>query len=370
MTNKFKLTFIFAIIIFATNSFAQTNKEIALRKGNEAIKLEDEKGLYDDAIKLFEEAEKLDPENISYPYEKAFALSSKKEYKKASDILEKLINHKDVNQRVYQALGNAYDEQGKSELAKDTYNKGLEKFPNSGELYLELGNLNLAKRDYNNAITYYEKGLEVDPKFPSNYYWASKLYCSSSERVWGMIYGELFMNLERNSKRTAEISKLLYDTYFKAFEFTSETKDKRTINYSFSTIGSKENPLPEPKKGEKFKLPYGIGVYEPTIGVTLIDITKIDLSSLNTIRKGFIENYIEKNLLKEYPNVLFEYQNKILKAGHFEAYNYWLLMKGNEDEFGKWKSKNENSWNEFVNWFKENKMPLDRTNNFYRNQYE
>lgn len=104
------------------------NKELAVSKAKEAIKLEDEEGKFDEAIKLFDEAQKLDPENINYPYEMAYAYSGKKDYKKASNILEKLLSHKDVDGRVYQALGNAYDYQGKPEKAIEAYEKGLKNF--------------------------------------------------------------------------------------------------------------------------------------------------------------------------------------------------------------------------------------------------
>ncbi|MFZ1799296.1 MAG: tetratricopeptide repeat protein, partial [Chitinophagaceae bacterium] len=199
MFKSIKIFALFTLLFIGQISYAQTNKEQAYAKAKEAIKLEDEEGKYDEAIQLLKEAEALDPENINYPYEIAYAYSGKKEYKKASDILEKLLDRKDVNGRIYQALGNAYDFQGKGDKAISTYEKGLKKFPNSGELYLESGNMDLVKKDYNKALNYYEKGIEMDPKFPSNYYWASKIYCSSEDEVWGMIYGEIFMNLERNS---------------------------------------------------------------------------------------------------------------------------------------------------------------------------
>ena len=87
----------FLILVFCGHfSYGQSNKEQALDKAITAVKLEDEEGKYDDAIKLFAESGTLDPENISYPYEMAIAYSGKKEYKKASDILEKLLKHKDL----------------------------------------------------------------------------------------------------------------------------------------------------------------------------------------------------------------------------------------------------------------------------------
>ena len=71
-----KLTIkILGLLIFLTASnitFGQTNKEKALEKGKEALKIEDE-GKLEEAIKLLEEAQKLDPDDINYPYELGYA---------------------------------------------------------------------------------------------------------------------------------------------------------------------------------------------------------------------------------------------------------------------------------------------------------
>ena len=60
------------LLLFATGQIAygQNNKEKALAKGQEAIKLMDN-GKLDESIKLLEEAQKLDPDRFDYPYEKA-----------------------------------------------------------------------------------------------------------------------------------------------------------------------------------------------------------------------------------------------------------------------------------------------------------
>src|SRR5215210_2565456 len=99
-----KLTIkIFGLLIFLTTSnitFGQANKEKALEKGKEALKIEDE-GKFDEAIKLLEEAQKLDSDDINYPYELGYAYYAKKDYKHASKYLEGILKHKDVNERVY-----------------------------------------------------------------------------------------------------------------------------------------------------------------------------------------------------------------------------------------------------------------------------
>ena len=363
MNRKITLLGIFLLLFIGQKVFAQTNKELALQKAEKGIQLEDEEGKYDEAILLFKEAQKLDPEDINYPYEMAYAYSGKKEYKKASDILETLLKHKDVHGRVYQALGNAYDYQGKADKAIETYELGIKKFPNSGDLYLEMGNMNFAKQQYEQALSYYEKGIEVDPKFPSNYYWAAVLFCNTNEEVWGMIYGEIFMNLERNSKRTTEISKLLFDTYKSQIKFLSDT----SYSVSFSqnaTITSEDF-----KDSKNIKLPFGTGLYETVLMFAIIGDKHIDINSLDRIRTRFVDDYFKRNGAAKYPNVLFEYQKKLKLAGNFEAYNHWLLMKGDEDGFDKWYSGNKVKWDKFVKWFGENPLQLNLTHRFYRAQY-
>lgn len=351
-----------ALLLTPVCFFAQTNREKALEKGNAAVQLEDE-GKYNEALKLLEEAEKLDPEKYDYPYEIGYSYYAMADYKKALKQFKKVIGYKDINDRCFQMLGNTYDALGESEKALESYDQGLKMFPASGRLFLEKGNVFWAKKEYNKALPFYEQGIEADPAFASNYYRAAKLYCSSTEEVWGMIYGELFMNLERNSKRTAEISALLYNTYKSEIKFASDNN----FSVSFSknaTIQIDKNTDPS-----AIKLPFGIGAYEPTLMLSIIGETAIDLNSLDRIRKQFIEQYYKTGNDKKYPNILFEYQHKLLESGHLEAYNHWILMKGDEAAFDAWQASHKEAWESFVKWFNENQLELDNTHKFYSSQY-
>jgi len=339
-----------------------TNKEKAYDKGMEAIKLMDN-GEIDKALKLLEEAKKLDPKNINYPYEIAYANYIKKDYKAAIKTLESITKHTDVNDIVYQLLGNSYSMNEQREKAIETYEKGIKKFPKSGKLYLERANMEMFIKEYSKAIGYYEKGIDVDPKFPSNYYWASKLYCSSSEEVWGMIYGEIFMNLERNSRRTSEISKLLFDTYKSEIQITSDTS--YSVSFSKNATINISN-LTDPSE---IKFPFGVGAYEPTLMLSMISEKTIDISSLNNIRTNFVDNYFGNNYDKKYPNVLFNYQKQVKDAGHIEAYNHWVLMKGDEEGFDNWLGENKEKWENFIKWFTKNGLEINETNKFHSQQY-
>lgn len=352
--------FVTLILIFSFffNSFGQTAKETAHEKGKQAIKLEDE-GKFDEALKLLDEAQKLDPDNIIYPYEMTYCYYSQEQYQKAIDVLEKLKDRPDSFDRLYELLGNSYDILKQSDKAIAIYEEGLKKFPNSGVLYLERGTLPLTAKNYNEAIKYFEKGIEVEPKFPSNYYWAAKLYCASENPVWGIIYGEIFMNLERNSKRTGEISKVLFDTYKRSITFPSSGK----MAISFS----KQNTMTTDDV-KTVKLPYGM-VYELSISLAAAGENNINLNSLDRIRQKFLKYYDEKGSNKKYPNVLFDYQDQITQAQTMEAYNHWLLMKGDEAEFNTWQAANKDKWDAFVKWYMANPLQLDAEHRFHKNMY-
>ena len=359
MIKTLKLLALVMFIIIGHTGYGQTDKEKAFEKGRTAIQLMDN-GKVDESIKLFEEAQKLDPDRFDYPYEIAYAHYLKEDYKGAIKILEKLIDHKDVSDRLYQMLGNCYDYIGKPEKAFEVYEAGLKIFPKSGILYLEKGNVLWNKKEYEKALPYYEKGIEIDPKFPSNYYRAARLYCNSSEKVWGLIYGEIFMNIERNSKRTEEISKLLFDTYKSAITIFGDS-----AKYDFCEITINADDI---SGKEKLKFPFCM-VFGQDFIMSALNTKKIDLNSLDTIRTEFVKNYFNMKHNKTHPNVLFDYQKLISDNGHSEAYNHWILMKGDEDAFTTWYNSNKDKWKAFTDWFSNNGLELNEDKRFYSRQY-
>jgi tetratricopeptide (TPR) repeat protein len=350
------LALILPLVLSCSAVFGQTDKQTAHDKGMKAIQLEDE-GKLDEALNLLGESHKLDPGNSAYPYESTYIYYSQKLYAKVIAILDTLKDKPDSFDRLYELLGNSYDENGQGAKAVAIYEEGLKKFPKSGPLYLERGVMSYGDKKYNEALGYFEKGLEVDPKFPSNYYWAAKLFCNSEDPMWGLIYGEIFINLERNSTRTQEISKLLYDTYKSHIKFDG--------NKTTSTLS--KNAVINVNGDDKIKLPYST-IYEPSVLLALGAEKQIDLNSLDRIRQRFVPFYMEK-FQKDYPNSLFAYQDKVLKAGHMAAYNHWLLMEGDENAFDAWQAANKSKWNNFIKWFTDNQMTPDDSDHFYRAQY-
>jgi tetratricopeptide (TPR) repeat protein len=204
---------VFISIIIVSVSFSKKinpdNPDTYFKKGIELLN----SGNNEKAIELFEKAHKLKPDVLDYVYEIALAYYNMKEYEKAISILDTLRNHKDVNDQVYQLLGNSYHFIENSDKALEIYSEGLEKFPNSGRLYMEYGLALVGKKRVREVIGYWEKGIEVEPAYENNYYYLAKYFSRTGEKIWTLLYAEIYLNVAKNFKRRDEISKLLYETY-------------------------------------------------------------------------------------------------------------------------------------------------------------
>ncbi|PHR31398.1 MAG: hypothetical protein COA38_08110 [Fluviicola sp.] len=362
MKNLLALTI---VLFISTQLFSQTPRDKAKALMDLAITVMDE-GDTKAARGYLEKAIELDPDNPSYLYEIAFSYSIDKNYKKVIKTCEALTKHKNVFPKIYQMLGNAYDYDGNSKKAIKAYERGMKEFPNAGNLYLERGNMELMQEKYDAALEYYVEGTKLDPMYPSNYYWCTKLYLSTKNEYLGMIYGELFMNLERNSARTGEISKLLYNTYNSEITFPTDTSV--SVSFASNTIYLSDKDIKGKNAGDNLlamltQVNYG-SVYEMMLGLSVIGEKEVSLESLDRIRTKFRENYYSNDKHVEFPNALFEYQKKVQEAGYMEVYNYWVLSQGNDEEFTAWKDLNDDTWNAFIDWFSPNKIQLDDSNKF------
>lgn len=340
------LTIAFAIF-FATTSSAQNKKAMAAEISENAMKMLEE-GKIDEAIVQLTKAAKLDPSDYHYPYEIGYAYQLKNDYPKALEQLKKVVKFRDADDLCYQFLGNLHDQAGDTAKALAAYKAGLKKFPNSGRLYMELGNVYFTHNDYEKAVYYYETGIDKDPTFSSNYFRAAIIFLDGTEKVWGMLYGELFVNLERNTDRTRSMSKLLYSNYQSQVKKENDT----AISISFSKVNS-----------------FGTSVYEPLMGKGFATANAIDMEAMCMARKTFIDEFYKENYAQQYPNSLFEYEKKISDLGYSEAYNHWILLQGDVTGFDAWKATHTKEYNAFTQWFVKNPLILTDQDHFVRGQY-
>ncbi len=356
---------IIALVFFVpTNSQSKKDKDNALEIAQNAIEFMDN-GEIEKSIELLKESIKLDPKNFIYPYEIGYAHYLNEDYKSAIKVLSKVIKFKELNQQCFTLLGNAYDVSGNPKKAIKIYDEGFKKFPNSGRLYYEKGNVLEVLEEYESALSSWENGIIAEPTYPSNYRRASEYYCNyTTEKIWGVLYGELFINMERNTKKTEEMSYQLYDTYLSAIEIKSDT----TGGVSFS----KNMTLSLPKKNKKMVFPFSMP-FEMTMSIAMTtELEKgiIDIQSLHNIRTSFINIWYDTKKNKDFPNILFDWHKKLIDLDYFESYNYWIFMQADDSQFDNWYELNQQKFDEFVNWFSEHPLEITNKNNFHRTQYK
>ena len=354
-SKKFTALFLLLQLFFCVAALAQSLKQEAIEKAQNATELINQHK-YEEGIKMLQEARKLDASNYKFLYEMGLAYYFKKDFSNSILVFNQLVKMPSIDDDCYVAYGNALEDNGQKQKALQMYQLGLQKFPQSGNLFYQIGIFYLTQNDFNKAVDAFENGIEAEPMFSLNYYRAAKLYCYSNEEAWGMVYGEIFLNLNRNSKYSAEISKLLYDTYLSEIKFTSDS----TLRVGFS----------QEKPSTSNLNPFGTSVYEPTLLEALVGTKFINMNSLDKVRTKFLDVYFKKNFSKQFPNVLFSYQNKVKNAGHLEAYNHWVLNKGNETIFSIWLAKNKEKWDSFIEWYKSNPIEINNQNVFCRKKFQ
>jgi len=354
MKHFFYSTFVCLLTISATGQ-SQTKKELALSKAREAAKIMDN-GQLDESIELLKECEKLDSKNSIYPYEIAYAYTLKKEYTAAIDILDKVKKYKDVTSQTYQMSGNCYSYLGNSEKALQEYESGLKKFPNAGNLHLEKGNIYYQQEKYDEAAVHYKRGIDADPMFASNYYNLSGIYLKTSDKLSGIIYGEIFLNLERTTKRSLEMSKVLYNAYKNAVEINGSDAKIEFCEIVFDASQFSESKLPE--------MPL-CGIFGKNFILATMGHDKVDYNSISEMRMQFVRNFFEEDY-KKYSNVLFEYQKLLLDNHVFDAYNRYIFQMGAKDEFGDWEKSHNKEFEAFKTWYTnpDNYLKVTKSNRF------
>ena len=354
-----KSTLTLILIGFFFQVQAQTNREKSVELKNQAIELMDN-GEIEESLRLLEQAQTQDPDYIYVPYEIAFAYHLAKDCDKCIEIANPLLKHPDIFDQVYQLLGNCYDLKGDTKKAIKYYDKGLKKFPNSGAPYLEKGIVIASQEKLFEALEVWEKGISEAPTHSSNYYYACQVLAQTDERIWGIYYGEIFLNLEPNTERTAQISQLLYDTYKICLPVKD---DKWSLAFSHKAtnivLGSLKNFKFSFETIHNLAMEQGYKNVEPDFNI----------NNLIAIRKQFLTKWNE-DYSDSYRNLIFDYHNFLINNDMFDKYFYWLLKDGTPDEFESWVTKNQKNFDDFLTWFKENPMPINNENKTNRFSYD
>ena len=280
---------IFSFLLIFVLSFVVAQPMSDLHKTAKNLMIE---GDYENATLVFNKLLNNEPNNIAAHKDLAYLHYLKKEYSKSIEISKNFIDELTVEEKDYQILGLNYKAQGNNKECEKLYKSGLIKFPNSGVLYSDLADLYLNEKKLSDAVKSWKKGIEVDANYPNNYYNAAMYHNSIGNYFWTIIYGEIFVNLESYTIRTAEVKSTVLDAYKKIL-YLGITNNNDFEKNVLNLLGSSTESL-----------------------------TAYRLSS---IRTKFILNWYHNKNNEKYPFRLFDQQRFLIQEGMFDAYNQWLF---------------------------------------------
>lgn len=120
------------------------------------------------AIECYKEAQKLEPDNVSFEMQIGYILLMSNKYKEALDLFYKVDFVTDGTPKTWRAIGWCSLLLGKFEDAQQYYEKVLSEAPTSND-YINMGHICLIKNDINNAQAYYAKSIEMSSYNTENF---------------------------------------------------------------------------------------------------------------------------------------------------------------------------------------------------------
>ncbi|MBO4722120.1 MAG: tetratricopeptide repeat protein [Muribaculaceae bacterium] len=355
-TSFFRFLILVSVVAWALG--AQAQQSIDLINDNDRAQLEEAVNLMDngspeEAIKILDKLCDKYKNNYAIEYERLFAYYKAGDFKHIVKEGPKLFNHPEVESQCYQLVGNAQDVLGDPEAAIKTYDEGLKRFPNSGYLYLEKGNIYMMNKHYDEAAECYTRGVEVQPDFASNYYRLAKLYAESTEPLWAIVYGEVVCNLVPGTERGEEMGKLIYDLFTENIKIEGENSAHVSL--------TQENTIYMASDTSRFQIPfpmmYEMGTMASPALTEFMKTKKLTVEMIADLRKDALA-HIDSVAPGYYNLSLLDYHRKLIKSGHWEAYNMWLMSPGAEDETNQWADSKDGTekLERFGNWFGKNRL--------------
>ena len=328
MHRYFLILFVATVLLPVTKCLAQDSTDY-YNRALDFIRTKD----YDNAIIVLNKGLEEKPGNSLLKKQLAFCYYFQDNNSKALELLKPLIDNNLADDQCYQIVGNIYRESGQGAELEKLFRKGIQQFPENGALYNEMGNV-LWEQHNNDAISYWERGIEEDPNYSKNYYNATRYYNLKGDWLWTIVYGELFITLECFSPKTSEIKEVVLGAYKKYFlQGKNEAFQKYTKGFAQACTDKLFKQAAITKNG-------------------------ITTSSLMMIRTRFVLDWFN-GPYKKFPFRLFEFHRDLLRLGMFEAYNQWLFgSTENLNQFQNWVQMNNNIYNTFIKGLQSGKFSL------------
>lgn len=195
-----------------------------------------------------------------------------------------------------------------------------------------------------------EQDASKDYSRPESYERLATAFESSTERVWAVIYGEVFCNLSPNADHRNAVGSLVYQNYEKSL---SSNAGKVSVDLTENAQAAQGQAPFE----SQFEIAFLMAAAPMGDGLLPLSVRK-----LTQMRKNQLSLWNQKKLPS---NELMRWQQTIIAAGNFDAYNYWLFQSARADEFSEWTKEHQTQYQAWLDWLAKNKFSI-QTPDFQR----
>lgn len=306
-----KQFFILIFLLFLTHfTYAQQSVEAIRKQAMQSAQQQD----FADALQILKQGLQQYPDNFDLQKDEAYIAYLGRDYQQSLEFGKIIVARDDADVQSYQILGLTYKAIADYKEADKLYKAGLKKFPKSGVLFSEYGDMLMQYDNKHEAIIQWEKGIQANPGYSSNYYYAAKYYADNNNVFWSIIYSEIFINIESLTSRTTEIKNLLLNDYKLALTNKSNIDILKNSGNNF-------------EKAVAAALSASI---EPATTDNVIP------EMITAFRIRFLL-YWNISAAVNYPFHLYDFQTQLLRDGLFDAYNQWLFGTIiNKDRYDNW----------------------------------
>lgn len=308
---------------------------------------------FDEAIKIYEQVLKENPDCTVAMYEMALSYYNKPAKEKAIEIALDGLKYKSAELPLfYGFIANDLDDRGYPQKAVQIYLDGIKileedkSFPDGlSSLYYNLGVTHARQKQFKEAREALKKSIESNNKYASPHYLLSEVFYGSRYKIPAFLAAARFVSLEFNSVRAKRAAAVIQDII--KGDSTKSADGKVTINLdllapsdegnfgAMDLLLSASDQIDEKKGDSNAKKP--LTAEEKFAG-------KIEtlISFLETGDKKNNSTFVGKNY--------FPFMLEMKRRDYVKNFAYIVLFQNGNTTAEKWLNDNNQKTIEFINW--------------------
>lgn len=314
----------------------------------EGIELHDQKN-YDEAIKLYQQVLKENPDCDLAMYEMTLSYYYKKDFPKALETAYKLVQYKGKTGILgFAILANIVDDQGNPKKAVEIYQSAIKALEDDPEyqshvasLYYNLGITYTRQKRSKEAREALKSAVLFNFKYPSPNYLLSEVFYSSKYKIPALLAAGRFLTLELNSNRSNRATAIFLDILkaaeeddkgnIKIFVDLNAPKDEGDFGAVDLLLGTLTTVKTEKDKNKS----------RPEIFADAVDT----LISLLSEDKKLASTFVGKTYLP--------FMVEMKKKGYVKHFAYIIMQQNGNTEAKEWLIDNGPKTLAFLNWAKD-----------------